>query len=202
VKVACTLAALLVVACSTSNGNTPDASVTCASPGGPVSGTADSHCGTTVQMTSQASCHVDAGAPVDSGPVDAAPGDAAAPTPFGVTMNNAEGDDDDCKYRVKWTATSVCQGKGGVTFTVTTTKKNDKSPAATASPYIEAFLTDTHPSASAGKATETSPGVYTIGPVVFDASGKWTVRFHFYGDCGDDPADSPHAHAAFFVQVP
>ncbi len=192
---------LIAIACS-SNNTTPDASVTCASPGGPAAGPTDAHCGATVQLTSQASCHVDAGAPVDSGVLDAAPTDAAAPSQFGVTLNNAEGDDDDCKYHVKWTATAVCQGKGGVTFTVTTTKKNDKSTAAAAKPYIEAFLSDTHPAASAGNATETSPGVYTIGPVVFDASGKWTVRFHFYGDCGDDPADSPHGHAAFFVQVP
>ena len=43
----------------------------------------------------------------------AEPADAAAPEPdggaptsdYGETLFNAEGDDDDCKYHVKWTAT-------------------------------------------------------------------------------------------------
>ena len=51
------------------------------------------------------------------------------------------------------------------------------------------------------KATETSPGTYTYGPIRFDASGKWTVRFHLYEDCVDGDT-SPHGHAAFFVTVP
>jgi hypothetical protein len=37
--------------------------------------------------------------------------------------------------------------------------------------------------------------------VRFDASGKWTVRFHFSADCAD-AVDSPHGHVAFFVNVP
>jgi hypothetical protein len=59
-----------------------------------------------------------------------------------------------------------------------------------------------HPSPSTGSTTETSPGVYQIGPIVFDQPGQWTVRFHLYGSCFDLAPDSPHGHAAFFVQVP
>jgi len=145
-----------------------------------------------------ASCHPDGGIVMDASvPMD----DAGAGT-FGDTMNNAEGDDDDCKYHVKWTSTPVCEGTGGVTFTVTATKKADGSWLTGAGPDAEVFLNDTHPSPSAGKSTETGPGVYTMGPIQFDAPGKWTVRFHFYGECDDGPADSPHGHAAFFVNVP
>ena len=34
------------------------------------------------------------------------------------------------------------------------------------------------------------------------APGKWTVRFHFNEICCDVNSDSPHGHAAFFVNVP
>ena len=40
------------------------------------------------------------------------------------------------------------------------------------------------------------------GPVQFDAPGQWTVRFHLHDNCSDEPADSPHGHAAFFIGVP
>ncbi len=162
-------------------------------------GAADAHC-TSSTATNMASCHADAGA-ADASVVDAST-DAAAPSPYGQTMLNAEGDDDDCKYHVKWTATPVCSGKEGVTFTVTVTRKTDKSPATGADPYIEGFLNDVHPAPNAGVSKEIGPGVYTVGPVVFDVAGTWSVRYHFYGTCGDDPADSPHGHIAFLVEVP
>ena len=45
-------------------------------------------------------------------------------------------------------------------------------------------------------------GTYKIGPIVFDKPGRWVVRFHLFGTCDDALATSPHAHAAFFVDVP
>ena len=46
---------------------------------------------------------------------------------------------------------------------------------------IEAFLDDTHPSLNVEQTSnETTPGTYTVGPVRFDVSGKWTVRFHIH----------------------
>jgi hypothetical protein len=48
--------------------------------------------------------------------------------------------------------------------------------------------------------TETSNGVYKIGPINFPSAGNYTVRFHFFEDCTDTET-SPHGHAAFFVDV-
>jgi hypothetical protein len=45
-------------------------------------------------------------------------------------------------------------------------------------------------------------GVYEVGPITFDQSGTWVVRFHIFEDCSDAPADSPHGHAAFYLDVP
>ncbi len=121
---------------------------------------------------------------------------------FGQTMFNAEGDDDDCKYHVAWTSTPVSTG-AEVTFTLSVTLMTDGKPLQGAPIRAEAFLSDTHLAPSAHQtATEGSPGVYQVGPVRFDASGRWTVRFHFFEDCADSPETSPHAHAAFFVEVP
>ena len=49
---------------------------------------------------------------------------------------------------------------------------------------------------------EQGNGVYKVGPIQFSKSGKWIVRFHFNECCSDDPMDSPHGHAAFWVNVP
>jgi hypothetical protein len=185
-------AAILVSACSSSGGGVTG--------GGPVTGTQDTHCsGVPPQATSQADCHLTGDG-----------GTSGAMTPdYGPTMDNSAGDDDDCKYHVSWTSTPIGENRD-VTFTVTATTLADGKPAgsstgvgADANPIIEAYLTDTHPAPNTDQAaTETTPGTYTIGPVRFDAPGKWTVRFHFYEVCSDIAGDSPHGHAAFFVLVP
>ena len=157
-----------------------------------VAGAQDSHCGTNVVTVSTAACKGGGG---DAG------ADAGAGTPdYGDTMFNADGDDDDCKYRVKWTAAS---GAGGtVNFTVTLSNKSGNTPVTGAPIDVEAFLDETHPAPNSGQTSkETStPGTYTVGPVAFDTSGKWTVRFHIHDEC-DDSDESPHGHAAFFMQV-
>jgi hypothetical protein len=128
-------------------------------------------------------------------------GDAMAMNPYGDTMYNAEGDDDDCKYHVAWTATPICQGPEA-TFSVRLTAKADGSPASGANPRLEVFLSDTHPAPNTAQAArETSAGNYSVGPVRFDAAGQWTVRFHLFETCIDS-ADSPHGHAAFYLSVP
>lgn len=196
-------AVLCAAACSTHGGNGdagPDAggdgAATCSSPGGPVSGGADIHCAVDgsmrIQPTDPASCH----------PADAMTDpDAGGPT-YGDTMNGAEADDDDCKYHLKWSSTPVCRN-ANVTFALSITRKSDGKPAAGADPMIEAFYPPSHLGPDTNpKATETSAGNYTIGPLVFDQAGKWTVRFHMYGDCEDTLDDSPHGHAAFYLDVP
>jgi len=123
---------------------------------------------------------------------------------FGPPMFNSEGDDDDCKYHVKWTSTPI-KRNNDVTFTVTVTKLTDGSPATMADVQIEAFETNntTHPTPSLDiQNTESPAGTYKVGPVRFDGMADWTVRFHFYEMCSDVPDDSPHGHAAFHVNVP
>ena len=159
----------------------------CAPAGGPVSGAPESHCGATVQkVNQQAAC---------------AASDIKA-YGYSDTLHNSEGDDDDCKYHLTWTSTSIETNKD-VTFSLTVTAKTDGSPVVGAKPYAEIFLTDVHPAPNSqvNDPVETSPGVYKIGAYRFDAAGQWTTRFHLFGNCPDTP-DSPHGHAAFFVHLP
>jgi hypothetical protein len=169
--------------------------------GGPVGGDKDTHCidssGKAVkQATSQSQCHLPAGA--------TAPSDDGGLAEEAPVLSGSEGDDDDCKYHLKWTASCVEENKD-VSFDVTVTKKADGSPATKATPELEVYLSDTHPAPNSKQTfKETAPGVYTVGPISFDAAGKWTVRFHLYQGCDDLPSlpESPHGHAAFFVEVP
>jgi hypothetical protein len=159
----------------------------CGPVGGTVSGVADTHCGTAVTTTTELGC--------TSGAPPAAPVEE-------VTRYNAEADDDACKYHVKFSSTPVAADRD-ITFTVTLTDKSTGGPATGAATNIEAFLTELHPAPNSNmKTTEPTPGTYTIGPVRLDASGRWTVRFHFYEECSDIYEHSPHGHVGFYVDVP
>jgi hypothetical protein len=121
---------------------------------------------------------------------------------YGPTRFNAESDDDDCKYHVKFTTSDVHRNEN-VTFTVVATQKATGAAAAAANLNIEAFLSDTHPVPNSNQQSIEGPaGTYRIGPVRFDAAGRWTVRFHLHEECADTLPDSPHGHVAFFVDVP
>src|SRR4029077_13365717 len=85
---ACVVAVLVIVACSGDNGPT----------GGPVDGGVDSHCtlpdgGGQAQVVNLSSCIPTGG---DAGVID-----------YGGTTYNAEADDDDCKYHLKFTNSAV-----------------------------------------------------------------------------------------------
>jgi hypothetical protein len=178
-------AALAFFGCSSSNSITGPV-------GGPVAGPQDTHCdlpdgGIMAQVVDLSTCHLNA--------------DAGAPD-YGATMYNAEANDDDCKYHVSFTATPI-QENLGVTFTVTATYLSNGMPATGANTLTETYLNDTHPAPNSGTQTTEQPGgIYQIGPVVFDAPGQWTVRFHLHEECQDATDDSPHGHAAFFIAVP
>jgi hypothetical protein len=174
-----------------------------------VVGPADTHCtmngvelkqeiGACVTATGGGS---DAGA---SSSADAAPADDSgangATGDFGATLYNHEGDDDDCKYHVSWTSTAVMEN-AGVTFDVTAIRRADGKPALRADVQIEAFIGNRPTPTIDIPSRELGGGKYRVGPVVFDVPGNWTVRFHLYETCSDAP-DSPHGHAAFYVQVP
>ena len=163
--------------------------------GGPVTGALDDHCtGVTPIVVSQASCH-----PVNAGPAPDGGADEEAPVLF-----NAEGDDDDCKYHLSFTTTGV-QVKNGATFKVTATKITDHTPATGAAISIESYMAENalHVLPNGVEpAVETAGGNYSIAPVKFDQAGRWVVRFHLYEDCEDLLPDSPHGHAAFYIDVP
>jgi hypothetical protein len=162
--------------------------------GGAVTGPVDAHCrtdgGVISQPTDPASCTYRPDGGVDEMPM------------YGDTLFNSEGDEDDCKYHLKLQVAPIYQ-KADVTFSLTATKRGDGTPLVGAKTSAEVFLSPTHPGPNtAWTSVESPPGTYTIGPYRFDASGRWTVRFHFFGDCLDFAEDSPHAHAAFYLDVP
>ena len=180
--------------------------------GGPIAGPIDTHCGALKQATKESACRP---APVDAGPAETGGSDAASDAladvttevggdlgdEYGATQLNSEGDDDQCKYHASFTADPVRRNQD-LYFTITAKTTVDGTPLKGAKPRAEVFLDETHPAPNTDqKAVALSDGVYKVGPIRFDAAGKWTVRFHFYEDCFDG-AESPHGHIAFFIKVP
>ena len=67
------------------------------------------------------------------------------------------------------------------------------------------MLGDTHVAPNTNTTAIEKPadsGTYEIGPIKFDRSGEWLVSFHFFETCADEPADTPHGHVAFRINVP
>ena len=198
----------LALACSSSSSDGPSApgaggaaASACLDGSGPVPGDADLHCTDTdgkpiVQETSAAAC-------MDSGAGGAGAGGAPAEeeeTP--ATLFNDEGEDDDCKYHVSFSSTCIEKNKD-VTLTLHANLRSDDSALVGADAQVEIYLSDTHLAPNTHpKTTMVSDGVYSIGPVRFDQSGRWTVRFHLFETCLDARPDSPHGHVAFYVDVP
>lgn len=202
----------------------------CAMPGAAATGPADTHCVgpggmPIVQVTTTAGCYADAASAGDDaggGGGDAATdasADAAADAPtdasgdgnigncgddrYGPTMFGNAGSDDDCKYDVKWTSTPICRDMP-VYFTVTATRRSDGSPLTGAPAIPDVVLDCAHPIPNNPimPSPEPMPGVYTVGPIIFDMPGRWVFRYHFREECMDFSAESPHGHAAFYVDVP
>ena len=175
--------------------------------GGPVADGGDQHCmpNGTLEPAPVGMCLAPGTGGDDAGTSDDGGTDAEPATPssdYGETLYNSSGYDDDCKYHVSFESTPVHKNTD-VTFTVTVDRLDPAAKATGAELYAEVYLTPTHPAPNSDtKTTETDAGVYTVGPIVFNASGLWTVRFHMYEMCSDDPADSPHGHAAFYINVP
>lgn len=166
--------------------------------GGPVVGALDTHCQGRIQPTNASSCNptfdMATGGMVDMG--------ASEESEYGETLYNAEGNDDGCKYLVKYSVTPVRKGVAA-TFTATLTSLATNKPVTGADARTEVFLSEVHPAPNTGaETTESAPGTYVIGPIQFDEPGKWTVRFHYFENCVENLADSPHGHVAFYVNVP
>ena len=193
--------------------------------GGAVVGPADQHCvlpdgGALVVTQTAAACNEtspptsDAGAGDDGGgggdSGDPCPGDMNA---YGAVEYGTTGADDDCKYDVSWQSTPICENEP-VYFTVMVTNRSDGSPmvgvtmggtVVSANPRPDVVLGCTHPIPNTPRprdpSPEIAPGTYVMGPIAFDEPGRWVVRFHFNETCFDAP-NSPHGHAAFYVDVP
>jgi hypothetical protein len=195
--------------------------------GGPVLGPEDDHCGLPdggqiIQPTTAAGCTDndagggggDAAAGDDGGGVDAGDIGNCGDSDYGPTMYNTHGSDDDCKYDVSWQSTPICENEP-VYFTVVVTKREDDSPLlgvetggsfVPANPRPDVVLACAHPipntPAPRDPSPSVAPGTYVVGPVVFDKPGKWVFRFHFNEECLDIVPESPHGHAAFYIDVP
>jgi hypothetical protein len=183
------------------------------SPAGLVIGPLDSHCtasdgGLTIQTIG--ACEVDDPTTVPANTAscnvtfnNSTVGDGGVPvSDYGTTMYGSAGDDDDCKYYISWTATPITEN-ANTFFTVTALRLADMTPATCAGIRPDVSLSISHGvPAPANPSTEIAPGIYRVGPIKFDAKGIWTVRFHLFEECSDAPEDSPHGHAAFYVNVP
>lgn len=187
--------------------------------GGPVTGPADDHCeGQAPVQVDRAACNT----PETEGEGGASGADDATSEggsdcnqtrddEYGPTLPNAEGDDDDCKYHASWQATPIRLNED-VTFTLTTfdltsglgleALEDGKLPLSRIEVYQPCEPTRRGPAQnSKAHFEEISSGVYSIGPLRFDQSGRWVVRFHLYEQCIDGEG-SPHGHIAFFIDVP
>jgi hypothetical protein len=198
---------------------------TCSGPtGGAVLGVQDDHCwlpdgGQFIQPTEAGGCVAgpDA-APPESDAASDASSDVnignCGDNDYGATMYNNWGSDDDCKYDVEWQSTPICQGQPAY-FTVVVTKRQDNTPLegvetggtfVPANPRPDVVLSCDHPIPNApaprNPSVHVAPGTYVVGPIVFDQSGTWVFRFHFNEECLDFANDSPHGHAAFYINVP
>jgi hypothetical protein len=157
----------------------------CGGTGNIVAGDPDTHCGETVQTIDPTLCDgADAGEDV-----------------FGATLFNSDGQDDDCKYHLSFTHSTIERDED-VSFTVSAWALDGSASVTGAKVRADAFMDDGHAAPDTGATTvENPPGTYTVGPIQFDKKGRWTVRFHLFEDCAVGAA-SPHGHAAFYVDVP
>jgi hypothetical protein len=189
------LLAAVIAGSSCSSAKSP-ASASCSQSGGAVAGSTDAHCGSIVRPVVASICDMDMDATMNMS--EDAGTDSAE---YGDTMYNNEGDDDDCKYHLTWSSTSICEDSN-ITFNLTIVAKDGGKAVTGAQPEVETFLNATHPGGDSGQTfRDTSLGNYSIGPVQFDTPGQWTVRFHLFPNSCDN-LNSPHGHAAFFVDVP
>jgi hypothetical protein len=186
------LLALLALSCGALGASCGSSAPATGPVGGPVTDASDQHCMPNGTLAAQ---------PV--GMCMAAGGEDGGTAPdYGETLYGSDGYDDDCKYHVSFESTPI-RKDASVTFTVTVDQLDPAKPALGADLFAEVYLTPVHPAPNSGqKTTEVGGGVYKVGPIVFNASGIWTVRFHMYEMCSDVNTDSPHGHAAFFIQVP
>jgi hypothetical protein len=167
--------------------------------GGPVTGAIDDHC-----FMNDALTRTKVGMCLAPGASDAGAPDGGAAPEEEIPLYNSEGYDDACKYHVSWTSTPIRKNEL-VTFTLALDGLDPAGPVKGADIDTDAFLGDAHVAPNTGSTSSESPadsGKYKVGPIKFDESGEWTVVFHFFEGCADQPADTPHGHIGFRINVP
>jgi hypothetical protein len=138
---------------------------------------------------------------VCGGPLPATAVDAHCGSPDGgrgydvPPHEGIEADDDNCLYHARITVPCV-QPNQAVTFTLDLKNIGTPTPATGADPQLESFI-GYHPSPNTNPMSTENDGVYTVGPVIFDRTGQWTVTFHIY-----NPDPAKHSHVSFFIDVP
>jgi hypothetical protein len=144
----------------------------------------------------------------DAGPSDAACGgpvptttvDQHCATPDGGRGDDVrphegtEADDDNCLYHATITVPCI-QLNRDVTLTLDLKDIGTTTPATGAAPEVEAVIGN-HPSPTPYPMSSETNGVYTLGPVRFDRTGRWTLTFHIY-----DAVPAKHSHFSFYVDV-
>lgn len=154
--------------------------------------------GMIVQPVDMALCTAEGGASAQQH----AEGGAEAYPP---TLYGSEGEDDGCKYHVQLETTCVGVDQD-VTLTLTLNNLATRAPvvgAAPDTPDMYLASNNTHLAPNVGTISkEIAEGVYRIGPVRFDRTGDWIVRFHVFETCTESHPGSPHSHVAFYVRVP
>lgn len=206
------------VSCSSDSSDGP--AVAPGAVGGPITGPTDTHCdGVTPVAVDPAACNTPEDEEGEGGASGAEPAageggsdcNQTRDDEYGATLSNSEGDDDDCKYHASFTSTPIRLNED-VTFTVTVKDLVDQVglealadgelPLSRIEAYQPCDATRRGPAQnSKAKFQKVSDGVYSGGPLRFDQSGRWVVRFHFYEQCLDGEG-SPHGHVAFFIDVP
>jgi hypothetical protein len=131
-----------------------------------------------------------------------APPDGAAPNGSVFEEESPiELNDDACKFRML--VRRACSADGSLSFLISGWQLTDGTAATGAAPYFEAALGLTYLAPNTHPVTaEVSPGTYTIGPIVLDRPGLWTMVLHFYGLCTSTDPAAPHAHGTFLMNVP
>jgi len=222
---------VLAPGCS-SDDDVPPPAVTCTvQGGGPVAGPEDTHCvddsGKDITQPIGKCVHGDPGAGGTGGAGDADHAHAGSgdeehahageggagseheheeggEEPYEVRYNDSAADDD-CKYDASF-STSCLELNKPVTLTLKLRQRASGDLGKGASPGSpEIFLADSPQHISPSNmitAIEGPSGQYAIKNVIFDVPGRWVVRFHYFESCSDVPADSPHGHVAFYLDVP
>lgn len=112
-----------------------------------------------------------------------------------------EVNDDSCAFHVRVLPRCTANARE-LSLAVQLSSLQSGNLIAGANPYVLVFEGLTHLAPPSGtKMTETTPGVYEIGPIVFDIPGPWTITIHFFGTCVETNG-SPHTHVSLLVNVP